>query len=263
MPHHLAFCRLHRNVLGTGFGYGLAAIVILQFGVMAFMTLWLIVNRYVTDHSPSLKDILWDGCQHLQFWLDFVPDWIHLLLLMMVGFSMMEAAGHSNFFHWRSMLFYNTGVTYTYLTLSAILSSFLYQCALFVQSQRESPNLLQHAAQTSSVVSNSQVSRLTSRTTSKRVQIPDELKNSVRKTWTDDWKYQRIFGQIGVLILMVMYLSSVDDETGDAMNSLASVVAGCITVACIWSFAVSTVIAVRSLRSTFEIQTWKPKPSSE
>lgn len=58
-----------------------------------------------------------------------------------------------------------------------------------------------------------------------------------------------MFGQLGVLVLMGSYLLFVDDDSGSAMDSLASIVLGAVVVACIWSNGVSLIISVRSIRS--------------
>jgi hypothetical protein len=235
-----------------------AAIAGLELGVLAFITLLWVANfdgirrKEGPPEDQSLVEFLLDWCKNLEFWLTFFPDWIHLVLLVMVGFTMMEGAGHSNFFEWRCLLLFNFGVTYTYLTLSAILSSFLFQCAQFLSSRnrKAAPSLSKPA------------SKNLSRKASTLSSPAEEFGNSVKEFWSDDWKYQRIFGQIGVLVLMAMYLLLVDDSLGQNMDSLASVIVGAIVVACIWSFAVATVVAIRSIRCLVTTFT-KPKPKSK
>ncbi|KAG0580946.1 hypothetical protein KC19_4G212400 [Ceratodon purpureus] len=267
--------RLHRNVWLTGFACGIIAIAVLQVGVMvSIILLWVVNSDQVRrkdghEKDQSLPEFLWDWHMSLEFWLDDFPDWVHLMLLVMVGFSMMEAAGHSNFFEWRSMLFYNFGVSYTWLTLSAVLSSILFQCAKFLSSRElvaaETPELSSSLSTTPSknltktpsktpsrIASTKRLGPLLEDSTTSPFDPLDDSRKSVREFWdSDDWKYQRIFGQIGVLILMSMYLLLVDDYEGKSMDSLASVIVGAIVVACIWSFAVATIVANRSLRRIF------------
>ncbi|KAG0568772.1 hypothetical protein KC19_6G044400 [Ceratodon purpureus] len=52
-------------------------------------------------------------------------DVLHQLQLALVGCSMMEAIGHSPVHMWRSQIIFNTAVVYTYLTLFALMSSFI------------------------------------------------------------------------------------------------------------------------------------------
>ncbi|KAG0620438.1 hypothetical protein M758_4G215600 [Ceratodon purpureus] len=290
--------RLHRDVLLTGFAFGVIVVAILQLGTaVSIILLWVLnlnqIRRKVgetgkTDQDQSLIAFLWDWCNHLAFWLNIVRDWVHLVLLVIVGFSMMEAAGHSNFFEWRSMLFYNFGVTYSWLTLLAVISSVLCQCAQFLSSRKpkevsapatnppskttSSKNLAKKASKkttgplltdvplAASPENSSESPEPSPRdsTASRHVKSSEGSGNLVQEFWdSDDWKYQRIFGQIGVLILMSMYLLSVDDSDGKSMDSLASVIFGAIVVACIWSFAVATIIAIRSLRFIFNISCTK------
>ena len=51
---------------------------------------------------------------------------------------------------------------------------------------------------------------------------------------------------------MFSYLLFVDDDTGTAMDSFASIALGAVVVGCIWSNGVSLIIAVRSIRSIFQ-----------
>lgn len=73
--------------------------------------------------DQSLRKILRVGI------IDTIADCIHIVLLIAVGFGMIEAVGHSDLHSWRVRCFYNFGVIYTYLTLLAVASSLFRQLA--------------------------------------------------------------------------------------------------------------------------------------
>ncbi|KAG0580947.1 hypothetical protein KC19_4G212500 [Ceratodon purpureus] len=272
--------RLHRDVLLTGFAYGVIIVAILQLGTAVSIILLWVLNLNKIRHkvgetgkpdlNQSLIAFLRNWCNHPAFWLNIVRDWVHLVLLVIVGFSMMEAAGHSNFFEWRSMLFYNFGVTYSWLTLLAVVSSILPQCAQSLTSQKLKPvpeqatDLPLNKASSKNLAKKASTKKSGPLLTTDVPTAASLSENLVQALWgSDDWKYQRIFGQFGVLILMSMYLLSVDDSDGKSMDSLASVIFGAIVVACIWSFVVATIIAIRSLRFIFNTSCTKKSVSED
>lgn len=157
-------------------------------------------------------------------WGDFFSDWIHLGLLVSVGYSMIEALGHSDLHRWRPAAMYNAGVVYTYLTLFAVISSLLRQCAYCWLPVDLAP-LNHHPAR------------------------PFEDHHIWRSLYdiSDDWRWQRVFGQLGVLILMGTYLSFVDDDSGAGMDNMASILLAAVVVACIWSAGVTAVVGFRSI----------------
>ncbi|KAG0603208.1 hypothetical protein M758_10G075100 [Ceratodon purpureus] len=55
-------------------------------------------------------------------------DACHILLLALVGSSLMEGIAHAPLRTWRSQLMYKGGVTYVYLTLGALISTFIRHC---------------------------------------------------------------------------------------------------------------------------------------
>lgn len=130
--------RLKRKVLATGLGYGVALLAILQAAVIMSDVLVSILipvarNDPKNDSGTfSLRSWRWSDC---------ISDWIHLLLLVMIGFAMMEGVGHSNYFRWRSMLLYNTAVSYSWLTLFALISSFLHQSAHILVRRSSNDNI--------------------------------------------------------------------------------------------------------------------------
>lgn len=127
--------RMQHNVLARGLGYGVAALVILQFAVLAAAVVTSILLPLGTEEQGSLSNpnhrtgnilaSIWKTVP-TSLWSDCASDWMHLLLLVLNGSAMMEGVGHSDYFRWRSMVLYNTAVSYSWLTLLAVLSSFLH-----------------------------------------------------------------------------------------------------------------------------------------
>ena len=221
----------------VGFAWAWAALSILQLGVVVYIiVVWItheckrsdrrfdnVFGRLLEEYK---KVVILDNK-----WIsDVISDWMHLGILVIVGFSMMEAIGHSDRFGWRSMIMYNAAVSYTYCTCLAMISSFLHQCAYY--HKPHDPELTRSMAfkRSSAAVTNESTSK-------SLVQL------------SEDWKWQRVFGQLGVLVLMGSYLLFVDDGTGTAMDSFASIALGAVVVACIWSNGVSLITSVRSIRS--------------
>jgi hypothetical protein len=209
-----------------------------------------IIGVWTTHNKPrGYKEVcgrLWKEYRKGVFlkdkWIsDVISDWMHLGLLVMVGFCMMEAVGHSDRFGWRSMLMYNVAVSYTYFTCIAMISSFLHQCAVYHNSLGlKSPISM---AFTGSATSGDSMRLLDAKAAT------EESTSTSLVQLSEDWRWQRVFGQLGVLVLMGSYLLFVDDDSGSAMDSLASIVLGAVVVACIWSNGVSLIISVRSIRS--------------
>ena len=222
--------------------WALAALAILQLGVAVY-----IIGVWTTHKPKGFKEVcgcLWKEYRKGVFlkdkWIsDVTSDWMHLGLLVMVGFCMMEAVGHSDRFGWRSMLMYNVAVSYTYFTCIAMISSFLHQCAYY-------HNSLGLKAFTGPAVSDDSM-----RLSNAKAATQESTSTSLVQL-SEDWRWQRVFGQLGVLVLMSCYLVFVDDDTGTAMDSLASIVLGAVVVACIWSTGVSLIICVRSIRAIYE-----------
>ena len=140
---------------------------------------------------------------------------------------MMEAIGHSNLHSWRPTVLYNAAVVYSWLTLLAILSSIFRQIAYCWME----PEKLERF----------EVLKKQSKLT-----IQGEIWFSLQDI-SDDWRWQRVFGQLGVVVLMGTYLSFVDDASGNSMDQLAGLVLAAVIVACIWSFGVAAVVTFRSL----------------
>lgn len=222
----------------VGFGWALAALSILQLGVAAYIiVIWTTDKRKRSQRGViNVCGHLWKEYKKVVFledkWIsDVISDWVHLGILVMVGFCMMEAVGHSDRFGWRSMIMYNAAVSYTYYTCFAMISSFLHQCAYY--HKPHDPELTRSMA-------------------FRRLAATDESASKSLVQLSEDWRWQRVFGQLGVLVLMGSYLLFVDDDTGSAMDSFASIVLGAVVVACIWSNGVSLIISVRSIRSILE-----------
>ncbi len=92
------------------------------------------------------------------------------------------------------------------------------------------------------------------------------------KKVTDDWRWQRVFCQSVVLVLMGNYMALVDTDDGGAItNNVAGIVLAAVVATCIWSAGVAVVVAFRAIAymvlvaSTTFRAIWKisePAPSS-
>jgi hypothetical protein len=164
---------------------------------------------------------------------------------------------------------YNAGAVYSYLTLFAMVSSFLRQLAMrsdttnTSEDTQESHNL-QNGEQAGAVAHNDHIPQ-SIRASNDQTEVDLEDSNPeqprhiklLARAWddavegpkdvTDDWRWQRVFGQVAVLVLMGTYLSLVDDDTGSSMDNLASIVLAAVVAASIWSVASTAVVAFRAL----------------
>lgn len=159
-------------------------------------------------------------------WGDFLSEVIHLFLLVLVGYTLMEAVGHSDLHSWRPTVMYNAGVIYSYLSLFAVLSSIFRQIAYAWMDPKkvaEFERMKKHG----------------------KLRTEGEIWYALQDI-SDDWRWQRVFGQLGVLVLMGTYLSFVDDLSG-GMDQLAGLVLAATVVACIWSYGVTAVVLFRSI----------------
>jgi hypothetical protein len=216
-------------------------------------------------------------------WADFITDLVHLMLLAVIGDCMMEAVGHSNLHMSRASIMYNAGAFYSYLILLAMVSSFLRQLAMCSDitntsedtqeseasddNKRKSDNL-QNGKQSGAVGENNHIPQSIRDSNNHATEVNVEDSNSQHekeqrriklqaRAWddavkglkvvTDDWRWQRVFGQLIVLALMGTYLVSVDDDTGSSMDNLAGIVIAAVVAASIWSAASATVVAFRAL----------------
>jgi hypothetical protein len=208
-------------------GFAAAAVMqgIVQFVVAVVVTLmwgWRFLRCSRVQKGVYLKVWFWN----LQ-WGDFVSEVVHLTLLVLVGYSMMEAIGHSDLHSWRPTVVYNAGVIYSYLSLFAVLSSVFRQIAYCWMEPAK--------------VAKFEVLRKQNELT-----IQGEIWFSLQDI-SDDWRWQRVFGQLGVLVLMGTFLSFVDDASGGGMDQMAGLVLAASVVACIWSFGVTAVVTFRSI----------------
>ncbi len=170
---------------------------------------------------------------------DLITDWAHLMLLALIGGCMMEAIGHSSLHMWRASVMYNAGAVYSYLTAMAILSSLVRQCAMCILPRQSVDALRENG------------------------NLSGRAWRSLRDV-TDDWRWQKVFAQLGVLILMGTYLALVDTDDGGAMDNVAGIVLAAVVAACIWSAGVTIVVFFRS--AAFMILAWifvRPKVLDE
>ncbi|CAM6020044.1 unnamed protein product [Sphagnum balticum] len=270
--HSLYVSRFWRHTVPLGVETGILLCVILQ-------ALVLIV--WFCSMSDEEWKKLWDGWfgkekwQRLEEWFwrwgwaDFITDLVHLMLLAVIGDCMMEAVGHSNLHMWRASIMYNAGAVYSHLTLFAMVSSFLRQLAMCsditkTPEDTKDPKLL--TITTENYTTCKTANNPATTTTRQKVDVKDSNSqdekeqarmNLENRAWNDakealkevrdDWRWQRVFGQVAVLVLMGTYLALVDDDTGSSMDSLAGVVLAAVVAASIWSAASTAVVAFRAL----------------
>jgi hypothetical protein len=79
---------------------------------------------------------------------------------------------------------------------------------------------------------------------------------------TEDWRWQRVFGQLAVVILIGTYLMFVDDDSGSAMDNIAALMFAAIVVACMWSGGVGLVVTARALAHIFRHLFYPPQPAT-
>jgi hypothetical protein len=287
--HSLYVSRFWRHTVPLGVETGILLCVILQALVLIVLIVWF------CNLKSDERKMLWDGWfrhekrQRLEEWFwrsgwaDFITDLVHLMLLAVIGDCMMEAVGHSNLHMWRASIMYNAGAVYSYLTLFAMVSSFLRQLAMCSDitntsedaqeseasddNNRESHNL-QNGEQSGAVEHNNDIPLFIRASNNHATEADVEDSNSryeenqrriklEARAWddavkglkdvTDDWRWQRVFGQVAVVVLMGTYLALVDDDTGSSMDNLAGIVLAAVVAASIWSAASTAVVAFRAL----------------
>lgn len=164
-------------------------------------------------------------------------------MLVTVGFALIEAVGHSNPTTWRPILFYNAAVVYTYLTVVSLVSSVLRQLAVSSFDEGDDETKLRQRVQVD----------LENQYFSKDLPVPNETLKKIQTTnlalsrISEDWRWQRVFGQLAVLILVGTYLLFVDDVSGTATDSVAAIVFATLVVACTWSVGVGLVMTGRTV----------------
>ncbi|CAK9864253.1 unnamed protein product [Sphagnum jensenii] len=174
-----------------------------------------------------MRPICWIwGRIWMRGWADLFHDFIHLMLLALIGSCMMEAVGHSNVRLWRASVMFNTGVLYTYLTLFVLVSSVLRQLS-------------------TSWISFDLILDLSSQNV-----LGDEIQIMRRDVWValndaiKNWRWTAVFGQTAVLVSMANYLTLVDDDSGSSMDGVAGIVLTAVAAASTWSFGMATVVLI-------------------
>ncbi|CAM6020042.1 unnamed protein product [Sphagnum balticum] len=246
--HHLYVRRFWNKTIVLGAKTGAVLVGILQLAVLVcVLCLWagpfLRPRHWISKSRRSEHLSRWG--EMLKAWFctleyaDMITDWTHLILLALIGGCMMEAIGHSSLHMWRASVMYNAGAVYSYLTAMAILSSLVRQCAMCILPRQSGEAL----------------------------PVPLDSKSLSGRAWqdlrsvTDDWRWQKVFAQLGVLILMGTYLALVDTDDGGAMDNVAGIVLAAVVVACIWSAGVTAVVFFRSM--AFMILAWiQVKPNA-
>jgi hypothetical protein len=285
--HGLYVSRFWRHTVPLGVETGILLCVILQALVLIIVLFRFLkseerkklgVGWIRQEKRQRLEEWFWRSG-----WADFITDLVHLMLLAVIGECMMEAVGHSNLHMWRASIMYNAGAVYSYLTLFAIVSSVLRQLAMCSDitntsedtqeseasddNNRESHNL-QNGEQSGAVGHNNHIPQSIRPSNNHAIEFDVEDSNSRHekqqrrikleaRAWndavkglkdvTDDWRWQRVFGQVAVVVLMGTYLALVDDDTGSSMDNLAGIVLAAVVAASIWSAASTAVVAFRAL----------------
>lgn len=203
---------------------------------------------------------------------DVIADCLHILLLVMAGFCMIEGVSHSSSMSWRSICMLDAAVVYSYLTLFAVLSTIARQVAT---ACREAARDKQIDADKYDVEMQSAINerdkpmasenddegqaprpmrRVTPRSLSTTPQgrrgvvgVDDDDDEDEYGKDGNDWRWQRVFNQCGVVVLMTAFLTHNENFAGTALDSLVSVVWSVIMVAATWSIGVSIVVGARSL----------------
>ena len=76
--------------------------------------------------------------------------------------------------------------------------------------------------------------------------VDQQLWDPLEKT-PNDWRWQRVFGQFAVLILLGTFLCIVDSDTDTALENFAGILLAAVVAAGIWSGGVSAVLLVHSV----------------
>lgn len=243
--------RFWGRVVKGGAVTALLIILIIQLIVFVFVLFkWAILFRKMreeVDGRERMKGLV--KANMIRWWWtkikleDWVSDLAHIAMVVVVGNCLIEAVGHSSPITWRPILFYNAAVVYAWLTLLSLISSVLRQLAVSAFDETEDETKWREYVQVD----------LEKKYLSKDIPVPkDKLKeiqanDLALSRISEDWRWQRVFGQLAVLILVGTYLMFVDDEPGTAMDSIAALVFATLVVACMWSGGVGLVVAGRTL----------------
>lgn len=251
--------------------------IILELTVLTLLCISVLRRRKLKKHLATVPKGRW-AHEILVKYLgghDTIADCLHLLLLVMAGSCMIEAVSHSSTTSWRSTCMLDAAVMYTYLTLFAVLSSFLRQLAT---ARRETARDVQAEAnqdmEMQSHLSTSMASGHVPPESDDDLNSPKStpapaLTRSLTTTSQgrrhhggggvhelvdygkegNDWRWQRVFNQFAVVILMTAFLTYNENFAGTALDSLVSVIWSVIMVAAVWSIGVSIVIGARSVRA--------------
>lgn len=232
--HHLYVRRLATPTLRNGAIYGAEILVILVVAVLFLVLcrclLWRLIGPQQGNPGGQPQQGNPGGQPGTAIWMSALPDllhdFIHLMLLALIGSCMMEAVGHSNVRLWRASVMFNTGVLYTYLTLLVLVSSVLRQ------------------------LSTSWISKALKQELESTNNLGDAVRNTRRQVWValnsaiNTWRWTAVFGQTAVLVLIGNYLTLVDDDSGSSMDGVAGIVLTAVAAASIWSFGMATVVII-------------------
>lgn len=228
--HHLYVRRLATPTLRNGAIYGGEILGILVGAVLFLALCRCLLWRLIGPQQGNPGGQPQQGNPGTAIWMSELPDllhdFIHLMLLALIGSCMMEAVGHSNVRLWRASVMFNTGVLYTYLTLLVLVSSVLRQ----LSTSWISLDLILHLSSQNVLGDEIQIMRR---------QVWVALNNAI-----NNWRWTAVFGQTAVLVSMANYLTLVDDDSGSSMDGVAGIVLTAVAAASTWSFGMATVVLI-------------------
>lgn len=281
--HHLYTYRFWTKVIRDGTILAVKLILLLQCVVIAFVVLkwlWNICCHVATTNkprqeggrgsSPSMDYIqIKIRTDMTRWWLkqprweDWITDVSHMYLIVIIGGALIEGTGHSNPTKWRAIVLYNTAVVYAWMTLLCSISTVLRQVTVSwfdedeqgIEMEQQRCREIYRKQKTMSKNAN-------------QLQIATALQHEARTSHTllkvtEDWRWQRVFGQLAVIILVGTYLMFVDDDSGSAMDNIAALMFAAIVVACMWSGGVGLVVTARAIAHICIHLFYRPKPATK
>ena len=285
--HHLYTHRFWTKVMRDGTVLALKLILLLQCVVIAFVVLkwfWNVcchvarTNKFRQkggrNSSPSKESSSsWSNFIHTKTgsdmrrwwftqprWEDWFSDLLHMYLIVVVGGCLIEGTGHSDPTKWRAIILYNTAVVYAWMTLLCLISTVLRQVTVSWFDESEQDDEMEQQRRRETYKKKKEKS-----TNPNQLQLAAALQQEARPNHTllkitEDWRWQRVFGQLAVLILIGTYLMFVDDDSGSAMDNIAALMFAAIVVACMWSGGVGLVVTARAIAHISRYLFYPPKP---
>jgi len=175
---------------------------------------------------------------------DNCADVLHIDLLSSASIMLIENVGHSDIRGWRPTAFYNAGVLYKQIALVAIIAAFLRQICLALPSEHRRNQLQEKERELWRCFDADHRMFGWWEYCRKSIHL---LNEDPVTTTSDDWRWQRVFGQGAVILLTGTLLACVEDNTGTSLDNLASLLLATVVVACSWSVGVMSVSLFKSV----------------